>query len=368
MSEAASSSPPTNAILKVKVIFLAGPEKGRIIDFKQPIIRIGRNADNDLVIATDSKISRYHAELIVGQDNVYIRNVSGQNYVLINDNEVQESLILNKQYIKIGDTELQIGFDSKSPLRPIVSTPVMPASSINGGSPSVRNQNKPQLRGAELQSNQKVSPITSARFEKRHEQFPPSEQVFKGFARRKEQSKSSAGLIIFLIVTVGVIYYFFVGNPSAKKKAAALKLRDNITTQQIIDESKKNIDDLKLSKEKLGQDSQSYTEAHKLFIKGFRDYRNGSYDRAKELFAAALAFHSEHEQAKRYYYLSKRKSDEFALYHFNLAKRYYGLQNFRLCKAHFNIVVRAKKDEKDEIRIEAIQRMKECEAKLEGNY
>lgn len=362
----AESAPSSLPFLKVKVIFLAGPEKGRIVDFKQQTIRIGRNADNDLVIATDVKISRYHAELIVGQDNVYIRNVSGQNYVLINDKEVQESLVLNKQYIKIGETELQIGFDSKSPLKPLMAVaPAPPTSPI--GNPPVRREHSPAFNGGVPSVNRPAS-VSSGVNSKKNQNLPPADHVFKGFARRKEQKKSPAGFLIVLVVAIGVVYYLFVAKPEAKKKANALKLRDNITTQQVIDESKKNLEDFKVTKEKLGQDSQSYAEAHKLFLKGFRDYRNGSYERAKELFAAALAFHSEHEQAKRYYYLAKRKSDEFALYHFNLAKRYYGLQNFRLCKAHFNIVVRAKKDEKDEIRLEAMQRMKECEAKLEGNY
>lgn len=360
----AFSSPPSLPLLKVKIIFLAGPEKGRIVDFKQQIIRIGRNSDNDLVIATDLKMSRYHAELVVGQDNVYIRNVSGQNFVLINDKEVQESLVLNKQYIRIGDTELQIGFDSKSPLKPLVAPSLIP---INKKSIQ-REEHLPNQLGPGKLSLDRAQSAPVRNNSPASQRLPPVDHVFKGFSRRKEETKSPAGMLIFLIVTFGVIYYLFVVKPEAKKKAAALKLRDNITTQQVIDESQKNLDELKVTKEKLGQDTPSYTEAHKLFLKGFRDYRNGSYDRAKDLFAAALAFHGEHEQAKRYYYLANRKSEEFAMYHFNLAKRYYGLQNFRLCKAHFNIVVRAKKDEKDEIRIESLQRLKECEAKLEGNY
>ena len=64
-------------------------------------IRIGREADNDLVLESDS-CSRYHAEILLGRGVYKIVDLNSTNGISVNSTRVQEQLIANGDSVEIG--------------------------------------------------------------------------------------------------------------------------------------------------------------------------------------------------------------------------------------------------------------------------
>jgi membrane fusion protein (multidrug efflux system) len=64
-------------------------------------IRIGREADNDLVLESDS-CSRYHAEILFGRGLYKIVDLNSTNGITVNSQRVQEQLVANGDSVEIG--------------------------------------------------------------------------------------------------------------------------------------------------------------------------------------------------------------------------------------------------------------------------
>ena len=64
-------------------------------------IRIGREADNDLVLESDS-CSRYHAEILFGRGLYKVVDLNSTNGISVNSQSVQEHLIANGDSVEIG--------------------------------------------------------------------------------------------------------------------------------------------------------------------------------------------------------------------------------------------------------------------------
>lgn len=359
MSEASSKS----SLLKLKLSVVAGPEIGKVFDISKDLIRIGRNPDNDISLPSDLKVSRYHVEILVGMDRAVVRNISEKNYLLIDGTETTERSLQNKDVFQIGASDIRVEFNLPLPKTPVTHQQSLQKQGEMGlqvptpSAPQPVNRTMAEAKSSFMSVPSSNSTVTP----------PPT---FSGAGASYSISKGNkpkpAFIGIVLVVAISAGYLIF--GQSEKKKQNQLQIRDAITTQQSIQASRDQVKALQKDRDISGKNSVSYDQAQAQFLKGFRDYRNGNYIRAAEQFAAALAFFPEHEQSRRYYHLALRKQEEFTQYHFNLGKRYYGLQNYRLCSAHFGIVIRSKRDEKDLLRQEAIQLYKECELRQEGRF
>ncbi|HET9922480.1 MAG TPA: FHA domain-containing protein [Ktedonobacteraceae bacterium] len=69
--------------------FLSGPLKGTTYTINKPVIAIGREPANDVVIS-DPAVSRQHAQLIYNNGIWSIRKLASQNTVTVNKKEVQQ--------------------------------------------------------------------------------------------------------------------------------------------------------------------------------------------------------------------------------------------------------------------------------------
>jgi tetratricopeptide (TPR) repeat protein len=82
-------------------------------------------------------------------------------------------------------------------------------------------------------------------------------------------------------------------------------------------------------------DTLQAQRAQENFIKGFRDFRQGNYARAREHFQVVLTLDPEHQEARRYLTLSKFKFDELIKRQLQQGRIYFENKNYRLCRASF---------------------------------
>ncbi len=84
------------------LLFLNGPLAGNTVPITRPITTIGRNLDNDLVIAGDPTVSRHHARLVCEQGAWRIENLSQNNTITINHQQVQSAILDHQSKVVLG--------------------------------------------------------------------------------------------------------------------------------------------------------------------------------------------------------------------------------------------------------------------------
>ncbi len=81
--------------------FLTGPMAGRTVQISKPVITIGREANNDIVIS-DPSVSRLHARIVNNNGQWSVEKVATGNTVSVNQREVQNSFIADRDTIGLG--------------------------------------------------------------------------------------------------------------------------------------------------------------------------------------------------------------------------------------------------------------------------
>lgn len=306
------------------LVLTSGPEKGSIYKLVASQVRIGRGSDNDISIQHDPKLSRHHAVLLITPEGYQISDVSERNKIFVDGREVRSTILKSGSQIQLGETTFQFQ----------VLWPSQPASLVSSPSSS------PQ----EL-SRKKGDPLSSARS-----------------SRRKPKEKKVTFYI--LIGIVATIFIWLLNSNAPKKESSPLRSEEDI--EQNIDANKKIIESAEAEKKRLGLDSRQYLEAQPNFVKGFRDYRKGQYERAAESFQACLALFPKHAQCQRYFQLSKKKLSELIQYHMVLAGKYRSQNQFAACKSSYRNVMVMVKNPNDKIYQEAKAGYEVCET-LEGD-
>jgi ABC-type multidrug transport system ATPase subunit/pSer/pThr/pTyr-binding forkhead associated (FHA) protein len=88
----------------VSIRFLSGPMSGQTIPVEKPVVTIGRDLGNDIVIKADLQVSRHHARLVWTGAAWQIENLSRANSIRVNDQEVQRAALLNGAIVSLGDS------------------------------------------------------------------------------------------------------------------------------------------------------------------------------------------------------------------------------------------------------------------------
>src|SRR6059058_1475022 len=86
------------------ITFLTGPLSGNSYPITKPIITIGREGDNDIVIATDASVSRHHAQLAWSNGTWSITKLSPQNTLMVNDRDIPQSELHDRDMVRLGTT------------------------------------------------------------------------------------------------------------------------------------------------------------------------------------------------------------------------------------------------------------------------
>ena len=115
-------------------------------------VRIGREADNDLVLESDS-CSRYHAEILFGRGIYKIVDLNSTNGISVGSQRVQEHLITSGDEVAVGDYTLGLSIPQvetpKTRMMPTADMAPKPEAPVSASPPRVLYLNRLIGRGGE---------------------------------------------------------------------------------------------------------------------------------------------------------------------------------------------------------------------------
>ncbi len=302
-----SAAPILTSTIAYQIEIINGPHAGQKFSLKKNVITFGRGSENDIILSEDPKVSRQHAEVSFSDKNITVTNLSQKNYVVYRGQKVHTQALQFGEKIYIGDCEILFtppdhqSFDQKTVVA-IRSQPIA------------------------MQPQQFSAPVLPPPMP------PPSRSG--GMPPRVPQSKESSGRMKFYLILGGVILalYLFLTS-GTRKKVDAIRFGPSETIQRELlqaDVTKRN-----LLEEKRKNESLQARRARENFTKGFRDYMQGQYARAKETFQVVLTLDPNHIEGRRYLTLSKLKFDQQVKNSMQQGRINFENKNYRLCKSHF---------------------------------
>ena len=293
-----------------------GPLKGTVRILTAAQFTLGRSTDCEFAIAEDPKISRRHATVALTPEGYEIVCLNESNPVLVNGREIQKARLKAGDVVTVGSTDLK----------------------FNPGHPT-----------------QLVAMPQAG--------FPASGPAKRGRAK-KVNSQSSKRLLIYAIV--GAFFLYLVLSPSKKKEV--MKLRSEQQVQADIEASTKLKEVGEAQNAKRVDGSINSRQAQENYIRGFRDYREGQYERALVSFQACLALNPEHALCTRYLRLGQRKFNEVIQYQMVTGRRYRDQNQFKSCRSAFRNVMVMIKDASSPTYKEAKANYEACNAFVEGRF
>lgn len=353
---------------KIKVS-LTNILSGENFVFDKGMITVGRGPENDIVISNDAKMSREHAQIRQQSGQLFIKNLSQKNFILVNGLPVEDYLLEPGAQIQIGETVFHIHFDK--PIMPQNLNPNLNlslvtndnANNANNANNAIATQNlsvkpkEPARKSVSIpKSNQSLNGIPA-----NNGLYAPNNNASNAFnsgvnhhplnaaaygASVANANKANNKIIFGAIILIVIVGFFFFSENAKKNNTAA-----TITMEQdrikAIDDTTKLITKLEEEKSKKNENTVQYKAAHEHYLKGLRDYYNGQYSRAMVSFQSALSIYPDHNLSRRYWTIAKSKFDEQVDIHMRLGKRYLGQNNYRLCMSEFRTVLTMVKDQSD---------------------
>jgi tetratricopeptide (TPR) repeat protein len=375
----ALASPAFSLLIKVT----GGPHKGESFTITKQPFSIGRNADNDVVLPNDSKISRNHVTVNKRESSFVIENLSKRNPILQDNQPKSKIELYSGQKFQIGESELEFNWGDPQvkktePAKPNLANQNITNQNITNQSIAnqsvARNQNINPAYSNNLAIPRNVSniPVQSGNkkinitINQNYEQLNNHSSAKKKTRKAQPQNKS----FLIILAVVGVLVLFLMPDKDSAKKAKKNNLRSSEEIQKTLETSKLNIESYQKEKRIQGDGSidKQYESSQSYYVRGFRDYRQGQYSRAIQAFQAALSFDPNHTLARKYLNFSLKKLDELVQFNINQGRRYREKSNYRLCKSAFQQVMIIKKDPNDKVYKEAKQLFDECDTLHKGRY
>lgn len=350
-------APQLNDALKFDLEVVKGPHAGLKLSFSKDSVTIGRGPENDVVLSNDPRVSRQHAEIKRRQNSEFVVvNLSGKNFIMVNGQVVESELLLNGTVVLIGDTE--IAFNLRAVAVPTLSGNELPSvkvpaavapSPLPSFSPPPPNFSPPHP----MPGMASASP-------------PPP---LRPRAGNSDDLLQNPKVRFYGIVGTLILVGFFLFSPSKGKKTKdPNEIRTSSISMQDAAEAEKRTQEL-LTVKKEKYDSVQYRRAQENFVKGFRDFKQGQYARAREAFQVVLNLDPDNDLAKRYYHLSKIKFDELVKFNMIQGNRYREKKNWRMCQSnYFNVITMLSNRMDDPSYREAKQYYDECTLNLEGRF
>lgn len=350
--------------LKFSVEITKGPHAGVRLSFAKATVSIGRGPENDIVLTNDPRTSRQHAQIKQRESDFVIINLSQKNFVLVNGQSVQTEILTNSSVIQIGDTEIRFQQEQIAP----VSLPENPPAAVLNFlepakfeapviPPSVLPPVTPPL-SPPIQNYRDYQAPPNASY------VPPSSPAVGSGGPMQNSRVRFYGIVVVL----GAILYFFLSPSNSKNAKDPNAIRTSVVSLQDVAQAEKRTQELMtIKKEKY--DSVQYRRSQENFVKGFRDFQQGQYARAREAFQVVLNLDPENELAKRYFHLSKIKFDELVKFNMIQGNRYREKKSWRMCQSNYSNVLTMLQNRKDDPTFkEAKQFYEECTLNLEGRF
>lgn len=320
-----------------------GAMQGSVRLMQLPSFVIGRSPECEFVIVNDPKCSRRHAQVEFTPSGCEISSLSENNLVQVNGREVSRAILEDGDIIRLGETEVQFNVTT---VPPQIHTPQI--SIVPPGSYPM-----PDAQGG--------YPVPGA---PAGYPFPPPG------ARRpprptKKSSTNPARLALYFII--GMMVLLMLTNTSSKKKKA-IALRTEQQIQADIDAANKLQEAAAAMPNKRFNESVTAREAQENWVRGFRDYRKGQFERSLESFQACLALDPQHALCARYLRLAQRKFEDLVQNEIVQGRKYREQNLYRECRATFRNVIAMVRDANNPAYKEAKANYDACNEMVEGRY
>lgn len=379
-----SAAPQVKDTVKFDIEVVKGPHAGLKMTFSKASVSIGRGPENDIVLSSDPRASRQHAEIKQRGTDFVVLNLSQKNFILVNGQNVQSDILNNDSVIVIGDSEIRFHAEqlvANPPPAAAASTTNTPLQGLGSSFPvSAPSQfPKPQTQQPQTPAYQQPRPMPTMP----SPSMPPAQPMNyggyqpppPGAGPARSPNVGSGGLLqnpkarFYGIIVILALVGWFLFSPSKNKnnKDPNAIRTSTISMQDAAEAEKRSQELLTVKKEKY--DSVQYRRAQENFIKGFRDFQQGQYARAREAFQVVLNLDPDNELAKRYYNLAKIKFDELVKFNMIQGNRYREKRNWRMCQSNYSNVMTMLQNRKDDPTYkEAKQFYEECTLNLEGRF
>lgn len=308
---------------ETKWTVVSGPMKGTVRLMKQTQFSMGRSTECEFVIINDPKCSRKHATVLITAHGVEIISESDKNIISVNGHQIERARLRDGDIVTLGDTEIQFNSTGHS-LDPAKMAIVRP----QGGG------------------------------------YQAPARAQSGPARSGPSKSNPLRLAIYAIIGVVVILILL---PS-KQKGKKIDLRTEQQIQADIEAATKLKQLGEAQAMKRGDDSLTSRQAQENYVRGFRDYKKGQYERSLVSFQACLALNPEHTLCNRYIRLAERRFNELIQYEMVLGRKYRDQNQFKACRAAFKNVMVMVKDANSAAYQEAKANYEACNSFLEGRY
>lgn len=302
-----------------------GANRGENYKVVPPGVVIGRDPESCKIVLNDLRVSRQQCRIDFKSNGVTIEDLSKKQTTLVNQQPIEYVTLQSGDVINLGDT--QITFEISTDGAVVTKKPTTP---------------------------DKASKNPLAKFS-----FGSSKQT---------DGPPKSKLPKFIMIALVVLVIGFLMLPS-KKKGPPPEVATAADQTAAIDAVIKRQEELqKDTKDLSGRERYNKRRAEEHFIRGFRDYQNGVYNRAIEAFQTTLATDPSHRTARRYYKLAKKKQQDMVDYHMDLGNKYKQKNMYRYCIAEFEKVLQIINEPNDSKYKLAKEQMKECRLARQGNF
>ncbi|MCB0390080.1 MAG: FHA domain-containing protein [Bdellovibrionales bacterium] len=312
----------------------SGPDKGETFKIMSSTIKIGRASTNDIVLAKDVKCSRNHAEIIISHSGIIIKSLNSKNLVEV-DGKPGEALLLNHNAkIRLGSTKLlfQISMLIKD-------------EETRALSATMNEAFDPQEKGLG---------------------FSRPQQIHKGNKLPLPQGKTNNFRMILIGIGIILIMFALTNEEVGFNKDAGIRTDEEIEKE--IDTINKIREAERKLREKKGLQSPNFKEAQTHYIRGFRYYKKGKYERFLYSFQACTSIFPEHELCKTYKKLAEKKYYELIQFQMIRGKKLLEKGQYSACISVFKNVTYMVKDKSNKVFQEAEANLSLCKSRMEGRF
>ena len=335
-----STAPAQFSAPMAKWTVIEGPMKGTSRLMQGPEFNLGRSPDCDFVIVNDPRVSRTHARVITSVSGYEVIALNERNPVQVNGRDVTRQRLGDGDEVQIGSTVLRFTL----------------VNARGGGDPHLALVNHGGGGGAAVAGAGpgNWSGQTAART------MRPPKAAGGGF-----KSPVPTRFVIYGVIGLVVYLVFFTGSPLKKKEQ---QIRTEQQIQADIEAANKLREASEASETRKVEMNITLRQAQENYVRGFRDFRKGQYERALISFQACLALNPEHALCNRYLRLTQRKFDELVQYDIVLGRKYRDQNQYQACRASFRNVMVMVKDANSKTFQEAKANYDACNALMEGRY
>lgn len=299
MSQPRSQFDPSVQAPVLKI--LSGSHKGKQFRLLGKQVLIGRHSDCDVILKDNKQCSPRHASIKRSQGRYIIQTLDPVNPVQVNNQPVDQHTLSSGDQIAIGDMVFQ--FKKKAPI-------------------SLMNPKESQT-----QKKKKTS-------------LPASRILLMG-------------LIAILIALILM----------PEEESTTTEDGINVRTEKEIENEVEALKQLTEEEQKTSNLPPEELEARVAFIRGFRDYRKGYYDRALKSFKHCVTLNKSYEICRSYVRQSQTQVNRIIQKKMLLGKNYQQNKQYDACKATYQSVEIMIQNTSSPVYKEALENRKLCELK-----